>query len=213
MAESKIVLLSFEWTSKAAVVSFRAAPTSCHPLRQLPEQSYLFYRVSYGSFHVWISSHLVLAELLNYMLYMQNFIPNTSAKPLPASNFHTALGLQGRHLAPVAVWPASHSSNLSPQITLWLVGHSLGHCSLVLRGWVNPLDATSWWVQKNWNILKKKQGKKEIHMEELNNKQLQQECLISCNCEVPQFWSTWLWIEGAYSYLRVGLGLFFFLIL
>lgn len=29
-----------------------------------------------------------------------------------------------------------------------------------------------------------KAGKKKIHMEELNNKQLQQKCLISCICEV-----------------------------
>lgn len=65
MAVLKTVLLSFEWTSKAAVVSLRAASTSCHPLRQLPEQSYLFYRVSYGSSQVRISSCLVSAELLS----------------------------------------------------------------------------------------------------------------------------------------------------
>lgn len=66
MAEHKIIiLLSFEWTSKAAVVSLRATSVSCHPLRQLSVQSCLLYRVSYGSLLVWILSHRVSAELLS----------------------------------------------------------------------------------------------------------------------------------------------------
>lgn len=99
-----------------------------------------------------------------YNMYMQNLIPNTSAEPLPASSSHIALGLQGSHLAPVAVWHASHSSNLSPQNTFWLVGHSLGHYYGV-EGVSQPsscyLLLDNCWAQKNWNILKRKQGKKK----------------------------------------------------
>lgn len=113
MAELKIVLLSFEWASKAAAVSLRAASTSYCPFGQPLEWSYLFYRVSYGSLHAWTLSRLVSTEWLLHVVHAklnsQHSCKTSACIQLPHST-----GVPGHHLAPVAVWPASHSSRLSP---------------------------------------------------------------------------------------------------
>lgn len=149
-AEIKIVLLSFEWTSKAAAVSLRAASTSCHPLRL----SYLFYRVSYGSLHVWISSHLVSAELLSLRIVYAKLDSQHICKPLPASNPHTA---PGKPPSPSSIETCKSLFKLltfRPFLGALLLGVEGGEsiCSLLLD---------NWWAQKNWNILKKKQGEKK----------------------------------------------------
>lgn len=157
MAESKIIVfLSFEWTSKAAAVSLRATSASCHPLWQLPEQSYLFCRVSYGSLLVWLLSHLVSAELLSLhvvhaKLNSQHIFKTTACIWLPQST--RAAGK-----------PPSSCCSVTPKHLL-TCRPFLGALLFGVRGVSQPsicyLLLDNCWAQKNWNILKKKQGKKK----------------------------------------------------
>lgn len=93
---------------------------------------------------------------------MQSLIPNTSAKTLHASNFHTALGKPPSSCSSVT---CKSLFKLATPKYLLTCRPFFGAILFGVEGMSQPsschlLLGTSW-AQKNWNILKKKSGKKK----------------------------------------------------